>query len=270
MASAAEKKRLREVLRRSLAASADDSQQCELGKEISANSLLTATVVESGRRSRLSLQLQSAERGCVEAAVMADWDPDQPAISVAEATSALLGKLRGETQLPWATQVSAPRTPSRPRPDRSFGGGGQSFVPDEADTTLVELRSNPAGAVVFVNGKLLCQDTSKGCSRMLPRGRATVRMEMERHLPKEAEVVVKDDLVLDWTLEANELRHDKLGTASAELKLEARKTTEVKLKLGGSMSSGVAGGGGAGGGEVGDMVRVPISASPSSRRPGDA
>ena len=200
VATPAERAKLRELLRRSLAASTDEGQQCELGREISANSLLTARVMDSGRRPRLSLQLQAAERGCVEAATMVDWDPDQPGVSVAEAVAEILGKLRGETQLPWAARLSAPR---RAAEDRPLGGGTPEFQPDLGETTLVELRSKPGGAVVFLNGKLLCQDTSKGCSKMLPRGAQKIRMEMERHLPREEEVVVKEDLRLEWALEPN-------------------------------------------------------------------
>jgi formylglycine-generating enzyme required for sulfatase activity/thiol-disulfide isomerase/thioredoxin len=126
VASAAERQKLRELVKRSLAASADEAQQCEAGKELSANSLLVANVSESGNRLRLSLSLQSAERGCQEAYTAVDWDADAPGASVEEAVAEVMQQLRHETQYPWAvaarSQATAPASPlvspgpAQPRP----------------------------------------------------------------------------------------------------------------------------------------------------------
>lgn len=106
---------------------------------------------------------------------------------------------------PEANSTSGGQHPSRQSLELRIGpaAGGGEFRPDAGDTTLVELKSKPPGAVVFLNGKLLCRDTAKGCARMLPKGRQRVRMEMERHLAREADITVTDDLVLECALEPN-------------------------------------------------------------------
>jgi thiol-disulfide isomerase/thioredoxin len=112
VASAAERQKLRELVKRSLAASADEAQHCEAGKELSANSLLVAQVTESGNRLRLSLSLQSAERGCQEAYTAVDWDAESPATSVAEAVAEVTQQLRQETRYPWAAKEKTEQTPA--------------------------------------------------------------------------------------------------------------------------------------------------------------
>lgn len=105
VANAEERARLRALVKRSLDASSDESLACEVGKEMSANSLLQASISQ-GERPRLRLQLLSAERGCLVAGASTRWIPDKPAVSVSEAVAALLSKLRlPRTQLPVAPAV---------------------------------------------------------------------------------------------------------------------------------------------------------------------
>ena len=62
VATKAERRALRDIVRRSLQNTADDALACEVGNEITANSLLKASVTGGGKP-RLQLRLLSAERG---------------------------------------------------------------------------------------------------------------------------------------------------------------------------------------------------------------
>jgi thiol-disulfide isomerase/thioredoxin len=73
--------------------------QCEMGKEISANSLLKAKVTGG----RLYLTLFSAERSCAIASVSAHYAPSRQQQTVAEVIGYLMAKIRrGSIQMPLA------------------------------------------------------------------------------------------------------------------------------------------------------------------------
>ena len=92
IATKEERKKLREIQRASLAANADAKLACEIGAEISANSLLDVDIV--GTKPRLQLKLLSVERGCLVAAATTQWNIDKPGGSVQEATAKLISALR--------------------------------------------------------------------------------------------------------------------------------------------------------------------------------
>lgn len=123
VASEAERSRLRSLVRASMGPFMEGSGACEVGRELSANSLLRAGI-SGGDRPRLHLQLFSAERGCLVAAGAAPWYADKPHTSVAEAVAVLLGDLRqpviqrpGPARLSMAPAPAPTPTPMpRPRP----------------------------------------------------------------------------------------------------------------------------------------------------------
>ena len=144
VASAVEKERLRDLVRRSLAAGADEKLACEAGQEVSANSLLKARVTSSAGKPRLSVQLFSAERGCLDASTVVSWNAASPATSVAEAVAELLGKLRRETQLPWAARASRVEEVKPPPPL----GSDYAALLAEAERAEKEAAAKPAAAQV--------------------------------------------------------------------------------------------------------------------------
>ncbi len=85
VATAAERRRLHRLARRSFAASFDERLQCELGQEVPANSLLEVSVVGGD----LVLQLLSAERGCLISSSIRPWDRSDVAGSVRDAVAGM-------------------------------------------------------------------------------------------------------------------------------------------------------------------------------------
>ena len=109
LATERERAALRSIQARSMKERYNAAYQCEVGMELSANSLLKVSVT-SGARKRLQLSLLSAERGCLIASSVVDWLPKKPTVSVAEATSDLLRKARSKTQYPWARSARTARS----------------------------------------------------------------------------------------------------------------------------------------------------------------
>ncbi len=101
VATARERESLRAIMRRSLASSADEALACEVGKEVSANSLVKVSISAKRGRKRLRLRLFSAERGCMVASGSSTWYAKNPRRSLSEASAKLLAQLR----------LSAPQSP---------------------------------------------------------------------------------------------------------------------------------------------------------------
>lgn len=108
LAGQAEAAELEKVKKRSFEARFDDRLQCELGQELSANSLLKISLTRD-KVTRLSLMLFSAESGCLLAAGSAPYLAESARAAVAEATDQLLSRLKNEPQLPGARPDAAAR-----------------------------------------------------------------------------------------------------------------------------------------------------------------
>ncbi len=101
LAGEAESAELEKVKKRSFEARFDDRLQCELGQELSANSLLKVSLSKE-KPARLALMLFSAESGCLLAAGSAPYLAESARAAVAEAADKLLSRLKNEPQLPGA------------------------------------------------------------------------------------------------------------------------------------------------------------------------
>ncbi|MEL6189075.1 MAG: SUMF1/EgtB/PvdO family nonheme iron enzyme, partial [Myxococcota bacterium] len=127
VASPEERKELRALARSSFAAAVDERYRCPLGKEVSANNLLQATVAHG----RLRLGLLSAETHCRNGDVYSSWDPTRPEASVTRGVTKLLAGLqrRSPEGLALATRIVAPESqpeevPAAPTPKPTPGSLG--------------------------------------------------------------------------------------------------------------------------------------------------
>ncbi len=95
-----ERRELRRIQKLSYEKPFDDKLQCELGQEVSANSLLKAAITGQRGWWRLSVSLFSAESACLLVGSSAPWNSKQPGMAVAEAVDGLLSKLKQGLQMP--------------------------------------------------------------------------------------------------------------------------------------------------------------------------
>jgi thiol-disulfide isomerase/thioredoxin len=186
VASADEAAQLDALKKASLAARFDERAQCEVGKELPANSLLKVTVI-GGTKSRLSLSLFSAVEGCLVAASVVDWDPERAKQAVAEAAAQLIRKLQSPVQLP--RNPSAQAKLEVEEKVVSAGSGGWTDDRRKASTVLVRFESEPTGATVMIDGKVKCQATP--CQKALPSGTLEVTMLRERYQEKKHRVTLE-------------------------------------------------------------------------------
>ncbi|MBI2376741.1 MAG: PEGA domain-containing protein [Deltaproteobacteria bacterium] len=195
VASEAERARLAALARESYAPGADEKLACELGKDVSASSLLSASL--AGARGTLHLSLLSVERKCLVASASAPYSADAARRSVGEALGALLAKLRTAVRFPGGSQAPA----AKGEPEEQLLSRSPAWQPRAgARETLVELKSEPPGAIVLEGRTLLCQATP--CTKRLPLGPHTLSMQRERYAEKTERVVVThDSSSLSWALD---------------------------------------------------------------------
>ena len=199
VATREEQEKLDRIRAESLKGRYDDALQCEIGEDVSANSLLTARVT-SGRRPQLQLTLLSAERGCLVATAMVEWQPQRARVATAEAVAELLQKLRPQVKMPGTSSVQRRPTTAA---DQDLSEQPTAWQPEQGvEDVIVRFESDPVGAVVMVDGQLLCQSTKGGCSKAISVGRHEVAMLLERY-EKRGEVVTIEsgDSKIAWALQ---------------------------------------------------------------------
>lgn len=156
VASTHEKRSLRELVRGSLELGSDEALACEVGQELSANSLLRASIT-AGATPLLHLQLFSAERGCLVGAGAARWRPQRPVASVGEAAADLLDALRAAVR-----PTPAAGSPA-PAPTIALAGQRGGF--DGETPGAVLLAAGGASAVASGVAFLLAQDRLAAAER---------------------------------------------------------------------------------------------------------
>ena len=169
------------------------SSECEVavGRRIGADYIVTGEVLKFGDELRINLKVHHCASGAflgresAGGARLADLENGLPA-----ASGRLFARVRAHAG---AGEAAEGRVGAAPR---------DAWSPPTDSTTVVGFASEPAGAVVIVDGRVVCQGTP--CSRELPVGAALVTMQRERYLPKQELVEIArrgPSARLNWTLD---------------------------------------------------------------------
>ena len=166
--------------------------EVEIGRMLGADYVISGDVLTYGEEYRLILKLHDCE-------------------SAAFLTSQTVGAtdLSGlETKVSEAAGPVAIRLGGRDFRNRPPADSDRFEVPDRADwftelgsTAVVRFESEPAGAAVWVDGRLVC--TSTPCSRELSTGLMTITMERSRYRARQDMVHVANDageFEVSWNL----------------------------------------------------------------------
>ena len=87
--------------------------------------------------------------------------------------------------------------------ESGFTGGSvenDDWMVDAGNTAIVKFESNPTGAVVLVDGQMLC--TTTPCSKEIKAGNHTVVFQKERYFPYESMVNAKSGMTFSGDLKA--------------------------------------------------------------------
>ena len=181
-----------------------EAHRCKIGAEMSANSLVTATLMGE----QLLLTLKDIEKACLTQSSTTRINPTNLVGSVAEAVGALAARMK-------ADKVEMPRGVSARQAsgdvvvaegERSEGIGDQTWTAKGGNSSLVTFRSSPPGAQVWINGKSLGVPTAgkDHLTRKLPRGQYVVEMQLPLYKRmKRIERWLKPNLEVSFNLKPN-------------------------------------------------------------------
>jgi hypothetical protein len=165
----------------------DEACQIEIGKAVSASKLVTTKIIQVGEKCIITSTLFDLRSETTDRAEHAKGDCSE------EALAATLEKV--------AVKLKADRAHAELETEEKRGP--ETWDPGKKKKVIVSFRSEPPGALVLIDGKLLCRDSSTGCRRTLRAGKRTVSMQKERYLERTEEVFVEDGAELVWELEPN-------------------------------------------------------------------
>ncbi len=145
----------------------DQSCRIQLGQALSADSILTGTISEFGSSYILTLELIDLAQEATVKGAKSEFDGSENGLKSAIAITVALigGKKKGSTFQ-----------------EGKIGEQVEAWEIGQGEETIVKFDSVPTGAVVMVDGKLLCQTTP--CSKMLTQGKHEITVQKENYLPK--------------------------------------------------------------------------------------
>lgn len=176
--------------------------EVETGRNLGVDYVAVADVLRFGSSLRLSVRLYDTH-----SAALLDQQTAQ-AVSV----DALEPETRRAAERLFAQIPSAVAVAEGPLP-----AAGANTPSRPLGASIVDFRSDPPGAVVQLDGRLLCAQTP--CSKLVPHGSHQLSMEAEMHDRREARVAFEGSVVLTWPLKPN---FALLDVESAEPGLEVR------------------------------------------------
>ena len=168
VASEAERAKLRALRIAQQSAHVSDESKCKLGNEVAPNNSL---VVSRAKDGGVKLKLLSIETGCEE---QSSTGP-----TARDAVENLIGRLRVPLEWPGGGKKPAPSAPQPTVSEARLGGGSSDFDLAVTEQVVAQFESEPAGATVLLDGKVVCKETP--CNKSIPSGRHDVTMSLDMY-----------------------------------------------------------------------------------------
>jgi hypothetical protein len=199
VASREESDRLRKIRKEGHEPGKDETMACNLGEEVSANSLVRTTLLQTKAGTQLLMEVFSVEEGClkvwVKSPVLADDIETAITDSVAKLTLQMAPAAVDPGISPDPVEASGPKREDGLLEEEAWE------MPD-SNKKLVRFESDPPGAMVLVDGAALCQATP--CSKSVAIGTRTIEVQLESYLPvKKRERISKSTDRVSYELEPN-------------------------------------------------------------------
>ncbi len=164
----------------------NDNLKCELGKEISANSILNITKTGNS----LTLKLSSVEKSCTMAVTTKELSGESKNLNkeIAIAVYDLMSQMFSNISTPHANAANKQSNFQT----GSYSETASDFEIEETeDLVNVSFESTPDGATVFADGNLICDHTP--CSKMLSPGKHKIEFKSNCFKDRSETVTIKRD-----------------------------------------------------------------------------
>ncbi len=179
---------LGEKQRESYSACYDEKCQIELGRELAASKMLSAKIIPLGTACTVTAALYDLRTRATDITATADGGCSPAALK--RSLDRVAAKFRA-----WAAgRGRDAREGPIGESEAAIGPGGL-----DRPQVIVAFRSRPPGAVVIVDGELVCESTP--CSRKLVAGEHEVSLQKRRYRGRTEQVLAVRGAEVDWALE---------------------------------------------------------------------
>jgi iron(II)-dependent oxidoreductase len=168
----------------------DEKCQIALGRQLPANKLVTTTILKAAGQCRVAASLYDLRRQTTD--VVARQTCACAEAGLVPAIEKVAGKLRDH-------QAGGARPPFVEGPIGTQPA--DDWEPETGQEAIVRFDSVPPGAVVLMDGNLVCQQTP--CSKSVKLGLRRVSMQAPRYLKKDSQLKIAEGTKVAWTLEPN-------------------------------------------------------------------
>ena len=178
--------------------------EVETGRNIGADIIVTGDILQMGKIYVLTLKLYETDRGVLLSTQEVE-DPDLFNLKNKTHDQSIVLFQEGLGLKPSKSSIGSTgsRSAGANTPIQSgFSGSVQTedWMVKGGSTAIVNFDSKPTGAVVLVDGQLLC--TSTPCSKEISEGSHSIVFQKERYFPYESNVTVKNGDKISGVLEA--------------------------------------------------------------------
>ncbi|MBN2497552.1 MAG: PEGA domain-containing protein [Deltaproteobacteria bacterium] len=167
----------------------DEKCQIELGRELAANKMISAKIIQLGDACTVTAALYDLRTQATDISATADRGCSPRDLK--RSLDQVAAQIRA-----WQTKGSRVREEFR---EGKIGEREKQLDLEGGQETIIAFRSQPEGAVVIVDGSLVCEQTP--CSRKFPAGTHEVSMQKKRYRGRTEQVVFARGAEFDWELE---------------------------------------------------------------------
>ena len=192
----------------------DQSCRIQLGQALSAEMVLSTTIVYFGNDYSIRSELINLETELSEKGGEAAFDGSEKGLK--EAIDSIVAQIIGT------------RRGRKGGMPGQFGGRKDNWEVGGVDEVIIKFGCNPAGAAVIVDGQMICQTTP--CDKSLKKGEHEIEMQKENYLPLVKKVKIFKETKIEYRLEADFALLTVSGKHEAELKLDGKKIGRIPVK----------------------------------------
>lgn len=192
----------------------DKNCQIPLGQALSADTILRTTITFLGGTYTITSELIDLAKEATVKGAEAKFDGSEK--SLIPALDSIVNQILGRKRQTAGFQQGR------------FGGKTDDWEIGGGEETIVKFSSEPSGAVVIADGKIICQSTP--CSKMLTQGNHEIEMQKENYVPLSQKQEIKEGKPVKYTLEPDFAWLSVSGNHPVSLKLDGADIGEIPIK----------------------------------------
>ena len=209
-----EKAMIKEMKKESYKVCNDKNCQIPLGQALSADTILRTTITFLGGTYTITSELIDLAKEATVKGAEAKFDGSEK--SLIPALDSIVNQILGR------------KRPNAEFQQGRFGSRHEDWDIGGGEETIIKFESNPGGAVVIADGKIICQSTP--CSKLLTQGNHEIEMQKENYVPKVKKGKITEGKTIKYTLEPDFAWLTVSSNYAVSLKLDGANIGETPIK----------------------------------------